>query len=137
MPGSDVYRAIAFRLQEISRGTVGEPWRRIRVALELSIDPSNLVGQPLFSMFLTRWAEPKIDAHAPVSLSIMRGPWRSILIPGVRVRAMIFLLPRKAGILGTVVQERNSGGCKAHVRERIHVDIETGRFREMTIRHDD
>ena len=68
MPGGDVYRAIVFRLLEISRGAVGEPWTRIHVALELGIDPRNLVRQFLFGLFLRARAEPKINAYATVLL---------------------------------------------------------------------
>ena len=84
MPGGDVYRAIVFRLLEISRGTIGELWRQIRVAPELSIDPSNLVRQFLLGLFLRAPAEPKINAHATVffvddALTIATDPdtWRT------------------------------------------------------------
>lgn len=68
MPGAGAYRSLISRLGEITPRAVCEPRPRMRVALKLSIDPGNLVRQPLLGVFLTDYAEPKINGHTAVVL---------------------------------------------------------------------
>src|ERR1700680_670043 len=66
MPGAGAYRSLISRLGDITRRAVHEQTTRTRVALKLSIDPGNLVRQPLLGVFLTDCAEPKINGHPAV-----------------------------------------------------------------------
>jgi hypothetical protein len=66
MPGAGAYRSLVARFGDITRRAVREPTTRTCVALKLSIDPGNLVRQPLLGVFLTDCAEPKINGHPAV-----------------------------------------------------------------------
>ena len=92
MPRAGAYRSLISRLGDITRRAVREPRPRMRVALKLSIDPGNLVRQPPLGVFLTDWAEPNINGHAAVVFVDDASTVTIDRIPGVRVRAMMFLL---------------------------------------------
>jgi hypothetical protein len=66
MPSRGIDRSVVARLREVTRRAVRESRPQICIALKFSIDAGNLVRQPLLGVFLTDWAEPKINGHAAV-----------------------------------------------------------------------
>jgi hypothetical protein len=118
MPGAGGYRSLISRLGEITRRAVREP--RPRLALKLSIDPGNLVRQPPLGVFLTDWAEPKINGHAAV-VFVDDASTVTIDPDTRRTSACHDVPPRlKAEIVGTVMYERKSVAA----RQRTHAMAE-------------
>jgi hypothetical protein len=92
----------------------------MRLALKLSIDPRNLIRQPLFGVFLTDWAKPKINGHAAV---VFVDDASTVTIdPDTRRTSACHDVPprRKAEFVGTVMYERKSMGA----RQRTHATAE-------------
>jgi hypothetical protein len=92
----------------------------MRLALKLSIDPRNLIRQPLFGVFLTDWAKPKINGHAAV---VFVDDASTVTIdPDTGCTCACHDVPPrlKAEIVGTVMHERKRKG----VRRRSHATSE-------------
>src|SRR5271169_4093053 len=118
MPGAGAYRSLVSRLSEITRRAVREPWTRMRVALKLSIDPGHLVRQLLLGVFLTDWAEAKINGHAAVVFVDDASTVTIDSDTGCTCACHDVPLRLKAEIVGIVMHERKRKGVRRVISRR-------------------
>src|SRR6202158_2717081 len=120
MPSRDIDRSLVARLGEITGRAVRESRPQICIALKLSIDPGNLVRQPLLGVFLTDRGEPKMNGHA-AGVFVDDASTVTIDPDTGRTSACHDVPPRlKAEIVRTVMYERKS----MDARRRNHATVE-------------